>query len=133
MIHTLSPKQRAKLTPNERRILETYSPNLSAVELAELAHTNVQCVYRSMRKFNLQVKLFKVYLTEEQKQQIRELAKPHIGVKWLSEQVNATRNRVHEFLNAEGLPYKRAAAKAEAVTDESKHFFCWEDFGNTVY
>lgn len=133
MIETLSKKEYIKLTPNEKRVLESYSPNLTAVELAELAHTNVQSVYRAMRKFKLEVKLFKVYLTEEQKQQIRELARPDIGVKWLSEQVNGTRHRVHEFLTAEGLPFKRAFTNAQAVPDESKKFFCWEDFGNTVY
>lgn len=126
-------QRKQKLTPNESRILANYSSKYSPAELAEKAFTSIQAVYRAVRKFNLELRQMVEPLTEEQKEIIRDMARPNVGIKAIQELVPVPRRRIYDFLVLENLPFRQVNNTIKLVPDESKVLFDWNDFGNTVY
>ena len=124
-------KDVCKLTAIERRVLQNVSPDLYAYDIAIAANADVQSVYRTVRKFGLEIKRFKSELTEEQKETIREMAGPNVGVKAIQQKIGCTKYLIVDFLEEEGLPRKTNQPKTEPKVKNTK-FFDWENFKNRI-
>lgn len=120
------------LTPTEKRILTAAKPELSAYQIADELNLHPQEIYRAVRKFNLIISPHKQVLSDEQKQEIRELASPELGAAEIARKVKSTKSRVMCFLEKENLPRKTNAVLRDYPKIGSA-YFDWRDFGNSIF
>lgn len=117
------------ITDGERRVLQTANKELYASEIALEAHVDIQTVYRTVRKFKLEIKKYKKELTEYQKGMIREMASPTTGAKVIIEKVGCTRFQAEEFMDAEGLPRKRSKSLRKVLPMSENGIFNVDSVG----
>jgi hypothetical protein len=120
------------MTPKEKQICQTASPELYAMDIAILCKCELQEVYRAVRKFNLVTKKFAPGLTKAQQDKVRELASPTTGLRSLSRATGATERVIELFMNKNNLPRKRHHPPTQPVKS-GKDVFCWEDFENGLF
>lgn len=135
----MSETRKKRLTPKQiKRIVRKASPNLTCNEIAErvgLAYSQVLPVLKC-RRIAYKHKWFKrdddnrvncqSWLTDEQKATIKSLAAPNKAASEIAKVVKSSPQRVRDFLEINGLPFKPQIAGGKTGDLNTNGLFNWE-------
>ena len=121
------------VTELEQRVIDTANHRLTANEVAKLADTTRESVYRIAIKYGLKIKLVRLSLTPKQEDKLRSLASYQLSIKDLEKKTGISKWKVTKFLNDNSLPRKEIGYQIPEPVKSGKDVFCWEDYENRLF
>ncbi len=132
-------KRLKRLTPEQiDKIIKAASPNLTINQIAakvELSRTQVLPVlnrrkivykYEWIRRDDEHKRVSASWLSDEQKETIRYLSAPTKAPSEIAKVVKSSPQRVRDYLEGVGLPFKQQIAGSRKKVDFTPEVFSWE-------
>lgn len=135
----MKEERKKRLTPEQiQQIIEAASPNLTINQIAakvELSRTQVLPVlnrrkivykYEWIRRDDEHKRVSASWLSDEQKETIRYLSAPTKAPSEIAKVVKSSPQRVRDYLESVGLPFKQQIAGSRKKVDFTPEVFTWE-------